>query len=267
MNYQSWNKARLIKEIKRLDREISALKGEAYQKIKKADQLKSKFLSSVSHELRIPLTSIRAFSNILLTYEEDDEATRREFLEIISSESDRLTRLINELLDLSKIEAGRMEWKDKILNLAEVTSASVTALAGVAREKSIKLIMDESAIGVRIKADRDRIQQVITNLVGNAIKFSPRESPIKITLDPEGGNGEKWVKVSVSDQGPGIAPEIQETIFEKFRQSGLSQNGKTEGTGLGLSICREIVNHYGGKIWVANKPGKGSTFSFTLPLL
>jgi len=262
VNYQSWNKARLIKEIKRRDREISSLK-----KVKKIDQLKSKFLSSVCHELRIPLTSIRAFTDILLTYEEDDEATRREFLEIINSESDRLTRLINELLDLSKIESGKMEWKDEILNLAEVSSVSLTALAGVAREKSIKLTMDESAIGVRVKADWDRIQQVITNLVGNAIKFSPRGSPIKITLDPEENDSEKWVKVSVNDRGPGIPPQIQEKIFDKFRQSNFHPNGSMEGTGLGLSICREIVNHYGGKIWVRSEPGKGSTFSFTLPLL
>lgn len=248
------------------ERKTREAENAAYERIKKIDRLKSKFLSSVSHELRIPLTSIRAFSQILLNYDED-KATRQEFLGIINHECERLIRMINDLLDLSKIEAGKMEWKDEFLNLTDVTAEAMAALEGIAREKSVRFTMDESAIETQVCVDRDRIQQVLVNLLSNAIKYSPEGGEVIIILSPQKRGKKKWVKVSVTDQGPGIPVENRKIIFQKFKQLGAPLSGKPLGIGLGLSICREIIRHYEGKIWVAGKEDKkGCTFCFNLPL-
>lgn len=243
---------------------------EAYEDLKKLDNMKDAFLSSVSHELRTPLTSIRSFSEILLQYDEVDPGDREEFLEIINSESERLTRLINDLLDLSRIESGRMVWHDDLMSLEEVIRETVRAQQCSLQEKSLDLKLDIPHDLPLVFADRDRIHQVITNLLGNAIKFSFEGGEIRIRAEVFEGKrsreASEWIKVSVSDQGIGIDEKDRELIFDKFRQ-GLNDHltEKPKGTGLGLPICKEIVSYYDGNLWVEGRKGEGSTFFFTLP--
>ncbi len=243
---------------------------EAYEDLKKLDHMKDEFLSSVSHELRTPLTSIRSFSEILLSYDEVDAPERQEFLEIINAESERLTRLINDLLDLSRIESGKMVWHDDLLSLAEVVGDAARAQRCALEEKSLRLVLDIPADLPFVFADRDRIQQVITNILGNAIKFSFDGGEIRVGAEVFEGKrsreASEWIKVSVSDQGVGIDEKDRALIFDKFRQ-GLRDHltEKPQGTGLGLPICKEIVAYYDGNLWVEGRKAEGSTFCFTLP--
>ena len=242
----------------------------ACEDMKKLDEIKDSFLISVSHELRTPLTSIRSFSEILLGYEDLERDQQREFLGIINLESERLSRLINDVLDLSRIQAGGMPWNDDLLSLSETIQETVRAHAPLAREKSLEvsvLLPEELPL---VFADRDRIQQIVTNLLGNAIKFSPPGGGIRIqaeTLKTRRAEASpEWILVRVSDQGIGIDQQDQEVIFEKFRQvSTDTLKDKPQGTGLGLPICREILNHYKGNLWVESEKAKGSNFFFTLP--
>jgi signal transduction histidine kinase len=242
----------------------------AYEDLKKLDQMKDAFLSSVSHELRTPLTSIRSFSEILLRYDQVDAEDRREFLGIINAESERLTRLINDLLDLSRIESGRMVWHDDLMSLGDVIRDTAKAQQFALQEKSLRLEIEIPDDLPLVFADRDRIQQVITNLLGNAVKFSYQGGEIRIRAEvfegKRSGEASEWIRVSVADQGIGIGEKEKEFIFDKFRQ-GLSDplTEKPRGTGLGLPICREIVSYYEGNLWVEGEKGKGCTFSFTLP--
>jgi len=261
-----------ITERKRLEQQLNQQMEElqlAYQKLKDLDKLKDSFLSTVSHELRTPLTSIKSFSEILLNYDEDKE-TQREFLNIINEESNRLTRLINDFLDLAKIEAGRMQWENAELSLAEVIQTALNATHALAIKTNLKVATHFAPDLPTIQGDKDRLVQVVTNLLSNAIKFTPEGG--KIQVKAQVLNGDKpsenhdILMVSVTDSGIGIAPKDHESIFEKFKQVGDTLSGKPKGTGLGLPICKEIVEHYGGRLWVESELGKGSTFSFTLPV-
>jgi len=243
---------------------------QALDELKRLDELKDAFLSSVSHELRTPLTSIRSFSEILLQYDRENPETQKEFLQIINTESERLTRLINDLLDLSRIQAGGMVWQDAPLSIREVIEDVAKAQHQLREERSLRLNLDISPDLPVVHADRDRIQQVLTNLLGNAIKFSHEGGEIHIHAEPLNGRGccdiSAWIRVSVSDQGIGIEEKDYEVIFDKFHQIHTeSSKHKPKGTGLGLPICKEVINHYGGDIWVESEEGKGSTFSFLLP--
>lgn len=262
---------KLNEELENRVRDRTAALQRALEEIEGLDRMKDAFLSSVSHELRTPLTSIRSFSEILLQYQQEDPKTQKEFLKIINSESERLTRLINEVLDLARIEAGQMDWRDKVLSLREVIEFAAKAQQQLLREKALRLTLEFSPGLPKVLADRDRIYQVVTNLLSNAVKFSFEGGKIRVRAEPLEGkrNGEprEWVRVSVSDDGIGIAEKDHDTIFDKFRQvSGdESLNDKPGGTGLGLPISQEIIAHYGGNIWVESEKGKGSTFFFTLP--
>jgi len=254
----------------RVNERTSALE-KALDELKKLDEMKDSFLSSVSHELRTPLTSIRSFSEILLKYDLDNPATQKEFLEIINTESERLTRLINDLLDLSRIEAGGMVWHDNPFSIEQVIEEVGRTMSQLGQEKSLRLTLNLEPGLPTVLADRDRIQQVLTNLLGNAIKFSMVGGEICIRgealngKDP--GEASGWVRVSVSDQGIGIAEQDRENIFDKFHQiPAESSKDKPKGTGLGLPICKEVISHYGGRIWVESQEGEGSTFFFTLPV-
>jgi PAS domain S-box-containing protein len=242
----------------------------AYQKLQELDQMKDSFLSTVSHELRTPLTSIKSFSEILLNYDEDRE-TQKEFLNIIKEESDRLTRLINDFLDLSKIEAGRMQWETVELSLAEVIQTAINATQALAAKTNLNVKVDVSPDLPTVLGDKDRLVQVVTNLLSNAIKFTPEGGMIQVkaqTLNKsKASRDSEMVMVSVSDSGIGIAAKDYKSIFEKFRQVGDTLTDKPQGTGLGLPICKEIIEHYGGNIWVESELGKGSTFFFTLPVM
>ncbi len=241
----------------------------AYQKLKELDQLKDSFLSTVSHELRTPLTSIKSFSEILLSYDEDRE-TQKEFLTIISEESDRLTRLINDFLDLSKIESGRMQWETVEISVAEVIKTAINATQALAAKTNLKVKVTVSPNLPTVTSDKDRLVQVVTNLLSNAIKFTPDGGNIEVkaqTLEVDKtGKKADMVMVSVTDSGIGIAPKDHKSVFEKFKQVGDTLTDKPKGTGLGLPICKEIIEHYGGKIWVESELGKGSTFFFSLPI-
>jgi len=242
----------------------------AYQKLQELDQMKDSFLSTVSHELRTPLTSIKSFSEILLNYDEDKE-TQKEFLNIIREESDRLTRLINDFLDLSKIEAGRMQWETVELSLSEVIQTAVNATQALAAKTNLSVDVEVSPDLPTITCDKDRLVQVVTNLLSNAIKFTPEGGMIQVKAQTLNGSKPKrasdMVMVSVSDTGIGIAPKDYKSVFEKFKQVGDTLTDKPKGTGLGLPICKEIVEHYGGRIWVESELGKGSTFFFALPIM
>jgi hypothetical protein len=231
----------------------------ANERLQELDRLKDDFISTVTHELRTPLTSIRAFSEILYDNPELDLNRRGQFLDIILKENERLTRLINNVLDLSKIESGNMEWVLTEIDLKEAIDEALQATGQLFREKNIHLDLDLAQRVPLIVADRDRIMQVLLNLLSNAIKFC--DSRVGIRLHA----GKHMLRVDVSDDGPGIRSENQELIFDKFRQVGDTLTAKPQGTGLGLPICRHIISYFGGKLWVKSKPGQGATFSFTLP--
>jgi PAS domain S-box-containing protein len=241
----------------------------AYEKLKELDQLKDTFLSTVSHELRTPLTSIKSFSEILLTYDEDKE-TQKEFLNIIKEESDRLTRLINDFLDLSKIESGRMQWETAELSVADVIKTAINATQALAAQANLEMKVKISPKLPTIMCDKDRLVQVVTNLLSNAIKFTPQGGRVEVEAQMRERDDSKKkpdaVVVSVTDSGIGIDPKEHKGVFEKFKQVGDTLIDKPKGTGLGLPICKEIIEHFGGKLWVESQLGKGSTFFFILPL-
>lgn len=240
----------------------------AYEKLQELDKLKDNFLSTVSHELRTPLTSIKSFAEILLTYDNERE-TEKEFLTIINDESDRLTRLINDFLDISKIESGHIQWENVELEIPQIIETSVNATQALATKMNLQIDVSLQPNLPHVFGDGDKLVQVMTNLISNAINFTAEGGIIRIFAEPlrseDSLEKPDFVKIDVADTGEGIAPEDQEYIFEKFSQVGDTLKDKPPGTGLGLAICKEIVEHHGGSIWVESEVGKGSTFSFTLP--
>jgi Na+/proline symporter/nitrogen-specific signal transduction histidine kinase len=253
------------RELERKSSELTAATlelREANERLQELDRVKDDIMSSVTHELRTPLTSIRAFSELLRDDPKMHLADRERFLGLIVSEAERLTRLINQTLDLAKIESGRADWNGCELDLKEVIEQSVAATSQIFREKEAHVELDLPDNLPLILADRDRLIQVMLNLLSNAAKFlSPGTGRVRVILRTliDG------LEVSVGDNGPGIRPEDHELIFEKFRQVGDTMTAKPSGTGLGLPISRRIVEHFGGKLWVESVPGAGATFRFTLP--
>ncbi|HSH68608.1 MAG TPA: ATP-binding protein, partial [Deferrisomatales bacterium] len=235
---------------------------EANQRLKELDRLKSEFLSTVSHELRTPLTSIRSFSEILLRYGVDDAEKRSRFVSIIRDESERLTRMINELLDLSKIEAGRHEIQPVAVPAREALEAAVEAARPLFSERGVEVDVVAEAELPAVLADRDALRQVLANLLSNAAKFSPERGRVTVAARRRGFKA----VVSVADQGPGIPRDRLIDVFERYTQVRDPLKAHPLGTGLGLSISRDIVEKMGGVIWVESEPGKGTSFSFTLPL-
>jgi signal transduction histidine kinase len=239
---------------------------EANRKLTELDQLKSDFVSIVSHELRTPLTSIKAFAELILMKRHMPEERQIKLLHIINDESDRLARLINEILDLTKIEAGKLSWHITKLSIEEVIRTSVTGIQSLADNKSLLVTLATEATSVPLLlGDRDRLIQVITNLLSNAIKFTPQGGSIKIHARHE-RRPRPQVVVAISDTGVGISEKDLKLVFEKFRRSGDVLTTNNEGTGLGLAITRQIIEYHGGVIWASSDQGFGSTFTFTLPL-
>jgi signal transduction histidine kinase len=234
----------------------------ANARLQELDRLKDDFVSTVSHELRTPLTSIRSFSEILHNNPDLAPDKRREFLSIVVKESERLTRLINQMLDLSKIESGKPDWQMSDVDLAEVARDAAAATSQLFDDKSVRLDLRLPEAAPLVLADRDRLMQVTVNLLSNAVKFCPRaDGRVTLAVVSDGED----VMLTVADNGPGIAPEHHETVFEPFRQVGDTLTAKPQGTGLGLAICRMIVDHHGGRIWVESESGKGAAFRVRLP--
>ena len=236
---------------------------DANARLKELDRLKDDFISTVTHELRTPLTSIRAFSEILHDNPELNIEERSKFLGILVKESERLTRLINQVLDLAKLESGAAEWQNVTLDLRDIVNDAADTTSQLFKVKNVKLEVNLPDAPIPVTADRDRLMQVLLNLLTNSIKFCDAErGAVRVTVSRDA----KSVRVDVHDNGIGIAKENQELIFEKFRQVGDALTDKPPGTGLGLAICRQIVGHLGGRLWVNSEPACGATFSFSLPM-
>jgi len=254
------------RQLEQKSRELEAATAElraANARLQELDRLKDEFMSTVTHELRTPLTSIRAVSEILLDGPEIDLADRRRFLAIIVKETERLTRLINQTLDMAKIESGNAEWHTSELDVRDVVREAIDATDQLFREKRVALSVRAVAPVPTVKADRDRLMQVLINLLSNAVKFCPTgQGRVEVRVGAAAGA----VQVDVQDNGPGIPPGDHETIFERFKRLGYPLDERPKGSGLGLAISRRIVEHFGGQLWVESDLGKGATFSFTLPL-
>jgi signal transduction histidine kinase len=244
--------ARLFREIEAKGRELEA-----------ANRHKSEFLANVSHELRTPLNAIIGFSEVLgeRMFGELNEK-QAEYTEDILSSGRHLLSLINDILDLSKIEAGRMELEVTKFDLPMALENALTLVRERAMRHGLRLerVVDER-LGEFV-GDERKVKQILVNLLSNAVKFTPEGGKIQVRAGLDDGT----VKISIGDTGVGIAPEDQEAIFEEFRQVGSNYAQKREGTGLGLSLTRKFVELHGGKIWVESELGKGSIFTFTLPI-
>ena len=254
------------RELERKSRALEVATDElkrANQRLTELDRLKDEFITTVSHELRTPLTSIRSFSEILLDSPDLGLAERNQFLEIVVKESERLTRLINDILDLSRIQTGRMEWRLSTCDPKGILDDALAATSGLFKEKGITLQPEFASELPRITVDRDRLMQVVINLLSNAAKFAQAEGGRVIVRMARYKRG---LAVSVEDDGPGIPPEQCEAVFDRFHQlRDDDATGKPKGWGLGLAICRQIVEHFGGRIWVEPAQPTGAVFRFTLP--
>lgn len=234
---------------------------EAHKRLQEIDRNKTDFLGRVSHELRTPLSSIRSYSEILLSYEDIDRETQKEFVKIINVESEVMTVLVNQLLDLVKMEAGKVELAISRVNAAELIEESAKVVMPMATDKGISLLTELPGETVNVKGDRGQLNQVLVNLLNNAVKFTAKGA-ITVGVRRKEGDAEFFV----ADTGEGIFPEEKDKIFEMFYRISDSVPTRAKGTGLGLSISKKIVEFHEGKIWVESEVGKGSTFYFTIPL-
>jgi len=243
---------------------------------KEVDRMKTEFTSTVSHELRTPLTSVLGFAKLIrkrfttVVVPRFEPETAKEArvikqietnLDVIISEGNRLTKLINDVLDISKMEAGKTDWNVQSHDLGAVIAQALAASSGLfSRKPAVRLVEDHMSPLPTMEVDADRIIQVLLNLISNAVKFTDEGA---VTVRTE--RTEAALKVSVVDEGIGISTVDQSKVFEKYKQVGDQLTDRPSGTGLGLPISKEIVEYHGGRIWVESVPGQGSTFAFTLP--
>jgi signal transduction histidine kinase len=252
---------KLEQKSRELEAATAELRG-ANERLTELDRLKDDFVSTVTHELRTPLTSIRAITEILLDDPEVEVEQRKKFLGIITKEAERLSRLINQVLDLAKIESGKADWVQTRVDMKEVISDTLAAMDQLFREKNIRVEARLPEKVSTVTVDLDRMVQVMLNLLSNAVKFCDAPNGrVEIALTEREG----CLRVDVRDNGRGISPEDQEIIFQKFHQVGDALTDKPHGSGLGLHISRQIVEHFGGRMWVESSSGGGARFSFTLP--
>jgi signal transduction histidine kinase len=230
--------------------------------LKRIDQVKDEFISALSHELRTPLTSIRGSLDLVaggVTGELPDEATG--LVRIAQRNCARLVRLLNDVLDMEKMEAGQLEFRLEPIVLEASVRQSVEAMRPYGRELAVTFEVESAAPGARVRADNDRLIQVMENLLSNAAKFSPSGETVRVTVDRRDGR----LSVAVTDRGPGIPAEFHDRLFEKFAQIESPAARRKEGTGLGLNIARAIVERLGGSFGFTSEPGSGSRFFFELP--
>jgi signal transduction histidine kinase len=233
----------------------------ANEQLKSLDRLKDDFMSSVTHELRTPLTSIRALAELMRDDPKIDLAQRRQFIEIIVSETERLSRLVNQVLDMAKIESGHAEWHTEEVDLCALVKQAVVTTSELFRERQTQVSITLPEQAQRLWADPDRLTQVMLNLLSNAAKFVPVPGGrVGVSLSLE----DAQLTVRVADNGPGVPADQQALVFERFRQGGDTAN-RPQGTGLGLPISRQIVEHFGGRLWLESEPGQGAAFCFSLP--
>lgn len=233
-------------------------------KLNELDKLKADFYSLMSHELRTPLTTIKESTNLFIEGLRGGEATEKEkrLLTIINEECNRLINLVNTLLELSKMEAGMMDYHFTRSDLNPLISKVVMEMGPLAETKDIEIKTQSGENLPLINIDCDRILQVLRNLIGNAVKFTPNGGNVQIVTR----NSDKRVNVLVSDTGAGVSKEKLAAIFDKYKQASLETSGKIMGSGLGLFIAKQIIEAHGGEIWVESTLGRGSTFTFTLPV-
>jgi signal transduction histidine kinase/CHASE3 domain sensor protein len=231
------------------------------REVERANRLKSEFLATMSHELRTPLNSVIGFTELLVRQKPGPLTEKQaRFLKHIEEAARHLLQLINDILDLSKIEAGRVELNRELFGINESLAEVLSVIKPLAGFKRLEL-MTAVPPGVEIYADRIRIKQVLYNLLSNAVKFTPEGG--KVWVECQALNGD--IRLTVADNGVGIPPEEQEAIFEQFHQTGVTTNGVREGAGLGLTITKRLVELHQGRIWVESRPGEGSRFSLVLP--
>jgi two-component system phosphate regulon sensor histidine kinase PhoR len=228
--------------------------------LRQTERLRRELTANVSHELRTPLTSIKGFSETLLDGAMRDEATSRRFLGIINSETDRLVKLVDDLLDLSLLESKRVALELQPVDVGMLVSHTVDKLKPLAQTQRLSL-HQTAPPGIVVTADADRLAEVLTNLVDNALKYTPEGG--RVDVEVAAVNGE--VEVLVNDSGRGIGPEDLPHVFERFYRADRSRTRDSGGTGLGLAIAKHIVEAHGGRISVSSQPNEGTTFKVTLP--
>jgi Na+/proline symporter/nitrogen-specific signal transduction histidine kinase len=232
------------------------------QQLESLDRLKDDFMSSVTHELRTPLTSIRALGELMRDAPDMPAAQRQRFVGIVVDESERLSRLVNQVLDLAKIESGNAEWQPERLDAVPLLARAVQATDGLFRSRGAEVRIESPPSAPAVHADADRLLQVLINLLANAARFVPAgQGRVVLALAVRAGQ----LTIEVSDNGPGVPEADQVHVFEKFRQGGDTRQ-RSGGTGLGLPISRRIVEHFGGRLWLRSRPGEGATFGIELPL-
>jgi Na+/proline symporter/nitrogen-specific signal transduction histidine kinase len=234
------------------------------ERLKELDRLKDEFVSTVSHELRTPLTSIRAFSELLHDDENMDPKQRQQLLRIVVKETERLTRLVNQVLDFTKIESGSYQWTRERLDMEDVLKEAVAATSQLSRDRNISVTLDVPGRPIPVFGDKDRLVQVIINLLSNALKYCESGKGrvmLGLSLDKDAA------RIEVMDNGPGIGTDERERIFERYHQFRDPSPDKPHGTGLGLAICRTIIESHDGRIWVESNRWNGSSFIFTLPIV
>ena len=249
-----------LDDVRRIVEEASELRN-TNERLHSLDRLKDDFMSSVTHELRTPLTSIRALSELMRDDPAMEIAQRQQFLGLVVAEAERLSRLVNQVLDMAKIESGNAEWRSAEVDLAALLRQAVQTTAELFRERGARVELQLPAQAALLRADADRLLQVVLNLLSNAVKFVPAGSGVvEVRLRVQADQ----LHVEVQDNGPGVPPAQQTLVFEKFRQGGDAAN-RPQGTGLGLPISRSIVEHFGGRLWLRSEPGQGACFGFDLP--
>jgi signal transduction histidine kinase len=230
-----------------------------------ANRLKDEFLSIASHELKTPMTTIQGYVQVLhrrVSQENVDRTALIRVVDIINDQTKRMNRLVDELLDISRIEAGRLEVRHDVVDLEELLTQVVEQQQMTSEQITIRLQVAEGAVHLRVMGDEARLQQVVLNLLSNALKYSPDQGSVTVALQHEADAA----VISVADKGVGISKKEQQHLFERFfRTEGARQSG-VDGLGLGLYIASSIVKEHGGRMWVQSQPGQGSTFFFTVPL-
>ncbi len=257
---KTWNvQQELEKKVEERTRELALV----IEGIKKISKRKTDFVSSVSHELRTPLTSIKGYAAILLAGKLGEVPLGvRERLEKINRHSDELVHMVNDMLDISRIESGREVMKIEPYDLKIISARAADLLSAQLKDKQIELSIDIPVNASEVLIDVNQIERVFINIVGNAIKFTPVAGKIFIRAVSIGA----WIQVDIADTGSGIPEEAREAIFEEFYRVDSLINQQVKGTGLGLALVKNIIEAHGGKIWVKSKLGAGATFSFTLPV-